>query len=176
MSSSHKKKGVVGLFKYLDDTCDAIDQIKKRKDCAGYEVLSPVSYHELIERAEETYGPSQVRWFTCVGALTGVSSGFGMCLWMDYDWPIVVGGKLPGVYSLPAYFIFGFELMILFGAIATILGMIIMGRLPNPREKILDDRITDDHFAIYLPGATMESKSVDLLKENGACDIKLVSI
>ncbi len=176
MSSDGKKNGVIGLFKYLDDTCDAMDQINLRKDCKGYEVLAPASYHELVERAETKYGVSQVRWFTLVGALTGVSSGFGMCLWMDYDWPIVVGGKLAGIYSLPAYFIFGFELMVLLGAIATILGMLVMGRLPNPRETFLDSRITDDHFAIFLPNASLESESVNVLKKNGACDVKLVSV
>lgn len=175
MSSNNSKKGVVALFQYLDDTCDALDEINKRQDCKGYEVLAPASYHELVERAEHKYGFSQVRWFTMVGAFSGVSAGFGMPLWMDYKWPIVVGGKFAGLYSLPAYFIFGFELMVLFGAIATILGMLVMGRLPNPREKFLDPRITDDHFAIYLPGATLDSDSVAVLKKNGACDVKLVS-
>ena len=176
MSLRGKKNGVVGIFKYLDDTCDAMDQINKRSDCEGYEVLAPASYHELIERAEHKYGDSQVRWFTMIGAFSGVSAGFAMPLWMDNDWPIVVGGKLAGLYSLPAYFIFGFELMVLLGAIATIIGMLVMGRLPNPRETFVDPRITDDHFAIYIPKATLESQSVEVLKKNGACDVKLVSM
>ena len=67
-----------------------MDKIKNRTDFSGHEVYSPTSYHELIERIEKTLGPSEVRWFTLVGALMGVSLGFGMCLWMDYDWPIVV--------------------------------------------------------------------------------------
>lgn len=174
MSSDSEKKGVLAVFKYLDDTCDAIKQIKSRSDCKDHEVFAPVSYHELIEFAEERYGPSQVRWFTLTGALTGVTSGFGMCLWTDYDWPIIVGGKLPGLYSLPAYFIFGFELMILFGAIATILGMLVMGRLPNPKAKVYDTRTTDDHFAIFLPNLDPEGKSAQILKKCGACEVKVV--
>lgn len=174
MSSEANKNGVVGIFKYLDDTCEALEQIKKRSDCADHEVFCPVSYHELIEHAEEKHGPSQVRWFTLVGALSGVTTGFGMCLWMDYDWPITVGGKLAGVYSLPAYVIFGFELMILFGAIATIIGMLVMGRLPNPRSKVFDPRTSDDHFAVFLPNIDIKSDSASVLKNCGACEVKVV--
>ena len=173
-SHSVERKGVLAVFKYLDDTCDAIKQIKSRKDCKDHEVYAPVSYHELIEFAEERYGPSQVRWFTLVGALTGVTSGFGMCLLADYDWPIIVGGKQAGIYSLPAYVIFGFELMILFGAIATILGMLVMGRLPNPKAKVFDNKLSDDHFAIFLPDQKIESDSVQILKDCGACEVKVV--
>lgn len=168
------KKGVLAVFKYLDDTCEALKKIKGRPECRQYELYAPASYHELIEVAEDRLGPSQVRWFTLVGALTGVTTGFGMCLVTDYDWPIIVGGKLPGVYSLPAYVIFGFELMILFGAIATILGMLVMGRIPNPNDQVLDKRLSDDHFAIFIPEAGVESEAAKILKTCGACEVKSV--
>lgn len=168
------QKGVLAIFEHLDDTCDAIKKMSARKDCKAHEVYAPTSYHELIELAEERYGPSQVRWFTLTGALTGVTTGFGMPLWMDYDWPIIVGGKLPGVYSLPAYFIFGFELMILFGAIATIMGMLVMGRIPNPKSRVLEPRTTDDQFAIFLPDMDLSSEPVKLLKNCGACEVRVV--
>ena len=149
MSSNEKnQKGVIGIYQYLDDFCQAIDEIEKRSDCDGHEIYSYTSYHELMDRAERRWGPSQVRWFTLTGALSGIIAGFGMCLLLDYDWPIVVGGKTPGIYSLPAYVIFGFELMVLIGAIMTIAGMLVMGRIPKPTARIIDKRLTDDFFAI----------------------------
>lgn len=166
-----RNHGVVGIFRYLDDVCSAIKLIEKRDDFRGHEVISHTSYHELIHLAEEKYGPSQVRWFTLVGAVTGVSTGFGMPLWMDYDWPLVVGGKQAGLYSLPAYVVFGFELMILFGAIATILGMFVMGRFPNPKATVLDTRLTDDRFAIFVPGVSLEGAQAKVLKELGADEV-----
>ena len=99
------------------------------------------------------------------------SAGFGMCLWMDYDWPIIVGGKTPGIYSLPAYVVFGFELMILLGALATILGMFVMGRFPNPKDDVLDPRLSDDKFAVYLPGASVDSEQAKYLKSLGAEEV-----
>ena len=115
---------------------------------------------------------SPVRFFTLVGALTGMFTGFGICLLMDYDWPMIVGGKQAGFYSLPAYVIIGFEMTILLGAIATILGMLWMGRLPNPKRRVLDERLTDDRFAIFLPGATLGSEQAVLLEQLGAEEVR----
>ena len=169
--STVKNHGIVAIFQYLDDVCKVMEDIKDKEEFVDHELISHTSYHELIHIAEEKYGKSQVRWFTLTGALTGVFTGFAMPLLMDYDWPIVVGGKTAGIYSLPAYFIFGFELMILLGAIATIAGMFVMGRFPNPKATILDPRTTDDRFAIYVPGATLEGDQAKFLKESGAEDI-----
>lgn len=169
--SNVKHHGIVAIYQYLDDVCKVMEEIKNKDEFTGHELVSHTSYHELIHIAEEKYGKSQVRWFTLTGALTGVATGFAMPLWMDYDWPIVVGGKTAGIYSLPAYFIFGFELMVLFGAIATIAGMFVMGRFPNPKATILDPRLTDDRFAIYVPGATLQGTQAKLLKDFGAEDI-----
>jgi hypothetical protein len=163
--------GIVAIFPYLDDFCQAISRVGNDAAFRGHEVLSPTSYHELMVLAEERYGPSPVRWFTLVGALTGRFSGFGMCLLLDYDWPIVVGGKSPGIYSLPAYVIFGFELMVLFGALATILGMLVMGRLPNPYGTVYDPRITDDRFAIFVPAVGVASAQAKLLHQLGAAEV-----
>jgi hypothetical protein len=170
MGATHKK-GIVASFQYFDDFLDSIKAIKGKPEFRGHEIYSPCSYHELMEFAEEQMGPSQVRWFTLVGALTGVTAGFSMCLLLDYDWPIVVGGKTAGVYSLPAYFIFGFEVMILLGALCTIAGMLIMGRLPNPRSWVLHPRITDDRFVVFVPNALPDGDQARLLQELGAEEV-----
>lgn len=164
--------GIIAIYRYLDEVCDAMEKIKSRGDFENHEVFSPTSYHELEHAAD--YGPSAVRWFTLTGALTGIATGFLMPLGMDYDWQLVVGGKLGGILSLPAYLIFGFELMVLFGAIATIAGMLIMGRLPEIKKRILDPRTTDDRFAIFVPGATVDGPQAEFLKACGAEEVNPV--
>lgn len=166
------ESGIIAIFRYLDDVCQAMDKIEGRQGFEDHEVISHSAYHELYERAERRYGESEVRWFTLVGGVTGASLGFGMPLWMDYDWPLVVGGKTAGLPSLPAYFVFGFEVMVLLGAIATIAGMLWMGRLPNPGAKIYDNRLTQDCFGIFVPGVDQDSDQAKLLREYGAEDIK----
>jgi hypothetical protein len=163
--------GIIAIFRYLDVVCHAIERVRERSDFRGHEVLSPTSYHEIEHACG--FGPSPVRFFTLAGALTGLSFGFGLCLLLDWDWPIVVGGKSPGVYSLPAYVVLGFECTILFGVIATILGMLVMGRIPNPRRRVLDRRTTDDRFGIFVPGVGLDSAQAQLLKECGADEVRL---
>lgn len=171
MSNKPSTDGVLAIFQYLDEFTEVLGKIEKKKEFAGHEIYSPTSYHEVVEHAEKVHGPSQVRWFTLVGAVTGIASGFALPLGMDWDWPIVVGGKTAGIYSLPAYFIFVFELMVLFGAIATIMGMLVMGRLPNPYAKIRDKRLSDDRFGIFVPGVGVDSEQARLLKQWGAEEV-----
>ncbi|MDA9951737.1 DUF3341 domain-containing protein, partial [Oligoflexaceae bacterium] len=104
---SNEERGIVAIFSYLDQLTDAIKSIKGRPDFEGHETFSPTSYHE-IEQAYD-FKASPLRWMTLAGGLTGMFTGFGLALITDYDYPLVVGGKTPGVYSLPAYVIIGFE-------------------------------------------------------------------
>jgi hypothetical protein len=63
--------------------------------------------------------------------------------------------------------------MVLFGAIATIMGMLIMGRLPNPNVRIRDKRLSDDRFAIFVPGVAIDSEQARMLKQWGAEEVYL---
>ena len=109
-----------------------------------------------------------------MGAMTGTASGFGLALGMDYDWLLTVGGKMGGIYSVPAYVIFGFELTILLGGIMTIAGMLIMGKMPNPTQRILDTRFTDDRFGIFVPNAALDGDQAAMLKSCGAQELKAI--
>ncbi|RYZ57583.1 MAG: DUF3341 domain-containing protein [Proteobacteria bacterium] len=164
--------GILVIYKYLDQLTDAMVAIRGRNDFKDHEVFSPTSYHEIEEALDA--GPSQVRWFTLSGALTGTCTGFGLGLWVDYDWPLVVGGKLPGLYSIPSYVILGFELTILFGGLMTILGMLVMCRIPNLKQRILDVRFTDDRFGIFVPNVALNGEQASLLKQFGAEEIRQI--
>ena len=167
---SESKQGIFAVFKYLDHVCDAIEKVKDREDCEGHEIFSPTSYHEIEQAAG--FKSSPVRFFTLAGGLTGCVTGFALALVLDYDYPLTVGGKQAGIMSLPAYVIIGFELTILFGALMTILGILIMGRIPNPKIRILDKRMTDDLFGIFVPNATLDGPQAKLLKDCGAMEVR----
>lgn len=170
MANKKTDKGVIAIFQYLDTFCEAIEKVRIRDDFTGHECFSPTSYHE-IEHASG-FGASPVRVYTLIGSLTGTTVGFGMCLLLDWDWPLIVGGKTAGIASLPAYVILGFECTILLGAIATIAGMLILGRVPNPKRKVLDPRLTDDRFGIFVPNVGPESAQAQILKELGAEEVR----
>jgi hypothetical protein len=170
VANKRTDKGVIAIYQYLDTFCEAIEKVRVREDFAGHECFSPTSYHE-IEHASG-FGPSPVRLFTLIGALTGMFGGFALCLVLDWDWPLIVGGKMAGIWSLPAYVIIGFECTILIGAISTIAGMLVLGRIPNPKRKVLDVRTTDDRFAIFVPNVGTDSTQAQVLKDTGAEEVR----
>jgi hypothetical protein len=170
MAKTNPDRGIIGIFQHLDTVCEAIEKVRERSDFAGHEVFSPTSYHEIEHACG--FGASPVRLFTLIGGLTGTCVGFGLALACDWDWPIVVGGKTPGIYSLPAYVVMGFECTILLGAIATIIGMLVMGRIPNPNRGVLDVRTTDDRFAIFLPGGQLSGPQAQFLRDCGAEEVR----
>ena len=166
----NQSKGVLALFQHLDTFCEVIEKVKSRNDFKDHEFYSPTSYHEVEHAC--AYAPSPVRWFTFFGAMLGTITGFALPLLCDWDWPVVVGGKTAGIYSLPAYVVIGFEFTILFGGIATVLGILVMSRLPNPKVKVLDPRLTDDLFGVFVPDVTLDGPQAKFLNDHGAIELK----
>ena len=157
-----KQRGIYALYTCLDDVVSVVADL--RNCSAKFDVYTPTYYHELEEALE--YKPSGVRWFTLTGALLGVTFGFSLCLLTDYDWPLVVGGKTAGIYSLPAYVVIGFEMMILLGAIFTIFGVLFLGKVPNPKGVIFNTRTTDDCFGIFVHDIDKDSDTASILVNN----------
>jgi hypothetical protein len=170
MANQKTDTGIVGVYRHLDTFCRAIEKVRERSDFGSHEVFTPTSYHEVEHACG--FGASPVRFFTLAGGLTGMCTGFALALACDWDWPIVVGGKTPGPWSLPAYVVIAFECTILFGAIMTICGMLVMGRIPNPKRRVLDWRFTDDRFGIFVPNAGLDGPQAKLLKEYGADEVR----
>jgi len=74
---------------------------------------------------------SNVRFFALFGAASGTVTGFAFTILTSLSWPIIVGGK--PIVSLPPFLIIAFALTILFGALSTFAGFLLLSRLPSPR-------------------------------------------
>ena len=72
---------------------------------------------------------SMLKFFTLTGAVTGFCTGMIFTSYTVVAWPLVTSGK-PHI-SLPPFLIISFELTILLGAIFSLLGIFVLGRLPN---------------------------------------------
>ncbi len=168
-----KKSGVLLIYAYLDHFLKAIESTRATPViCDEVIYYSPTSYHEVEHACG--YGFSPVRWFTLVGGLIGLFTGLAICLFFDLDWPMVVGGKTPGIYSSPVWVIICFELTILLGGIATIIGMLVFCRIPNPKAQLLHDELTDDKFGVFLPCLSPDSDVVKKLMEIGKVELKKI--
>ena len=143
-------QGILASYEYLDSTVDAIENLKKAgfKDIKAY---APYPEHH-IEHALG-YDQSPVRVFTLVGGLTGTAAGFGFTSWTSVDWPLVVGGK--PIVSIPAYVIIAFELTVLFGALATVIGLFILSKLPNVKPAVIyDPEFTAGRYGVYVEASS----------------------
>ena len=141
-----KGGGVLASFEFLDSTVDAIHELKK----AGYKNLRaymPFPDHHVEEALG--YGESPVRVWTLVGGLTGAATGFALTIWTSMDWPLVTGGK--PIVSIPAYVVIAFEMAVLFGALATLIGVFVLSRLPHTKPMIVyDAEFVAGRFGLYV--------------------------
>jgi hypothetical protein len=74
---------------------------------------------------------SKVRFFALVGAASGTVTGFAFTILTTLSWPLIVGGK--PIVSIPPFLIIAFALTILFGALSTFAGFLLLSRLPSLR-------------------------------------------
>ena len=67
-----------------------------------------------------------------------------------------------------------FEMMVLFGGIATVIGMVVLGRLPRLRQSpSYDPRFTNDRFGVAVHCAPERAATVhELLRTAGAEEVK----
>jgi hypothetical protein len=163
-----RKPGVLASFIHIDAAVDAIRALK----ASGHRrivVYSPAPNHELEEALSHRVSP--VRLFTLIGGLTGCAAGFGMTLWMSYDWPVVVGGKPIG--SIPPYVVIAFELTILLGALSTVAAVALFSVLMGQRGVAYDPRFSDDQVGIFVPAGSDQLTSVEtLLRNAGAVEVR----
>jgi len=160
--------GLLASFQHVDAAADAVRALRARghRDLTVY-TASP--NHEIEEALEHRVSP--VRLFTLIGGLTGCAAGFGVTLWMSYDWPVLLGGKPIG--SIPPYIVIAFELTILCGALSTVAAVGLFSVLLRKRGAAYDPRFSDDRIGIFVPAGTEQSGALEhLLRSAGAVEVR----
>jgi hypothetical protein len=165
---ARRMPGILASFIHIDAAVDAIRALR----ATGHRklvVYSPAPNHELEEALSHRVSP--VRLFTLIGGLTGCAAGFGMTIWMSYDWPVVVGGK--PIASIPPYVVIAFELTILMGALVTVAAVAFFSVVMGKRGVAYDPRFSDDQVGIFVPADSDQIASVEtLLRNAGAVEVR----
>ena len=139
---------VLGVFAHVDTTVDAIRQLRA-KGFSDLTVYTPVPIEEIEEEMEKGRALSKVRLFSIAGALTGTATAFFLTIWTSQKWELVTGGKAP--VSIPPFIIIAFELSILLCGLATLLSMLVLGKLPKiSPSPTYDPRFTLDRFGVAV--------------------------
>lgn len=162
-------QGIVGVFRELDATVDAIGALRKLK-AGDIAVYTPAPRHE-IEHAMH-YGPSVVRRYTLIGGLLGATFGYWIPIWISDYWPLVVGGK--PVPSWVPYTIISFELMVLIGSLATVAGLFVASRIPRITMTVgYDPRFSNGSFGIWVTCPPDRADAVaSTMRQTGAVEVR----
>ena len=162
-------QGVIAAFPELDSAVHAIEDLRKQ-NFRDISVFSPTPRHELEEAIASP--PSNVRRFTLIGGLLGVTFGYWVPIWISDYWPLVVGGK--AVASWIPYTIIGFELMVLIGSLSTVFGMMALSRIPRLTMTVgYDPRFSGGDFGVWVSaGPDRATEAADLLRKHGAVEVR----
>ncbi len=161
--------GVMGIYQYVDDACDAVKALRGAGFGKRMHVYSPVPYHDIEHAMEQ--GPSLVRWVTFTGGLLGCTGGFALAIYTVLSYPLVTGGK--ELISIPGFVVIGYESMILLAGLATLLGMLALARLPEVRPVApYDPRFQEDRIGIWVPcGKDDRARVESMMKGHGAEEV-----
>lgn len=146
--------GVLGFFDSPQEILVAMEKVRDQ-NYASIDAYTPFPVHGMDEAQGLTR--SWLPWITFCAGLTGFICAFSLQYWTSaVDWPINVGGK--PLNSWPAFVPIMFELTVLFAGISTVVGMVLLNRLPNVMKRSFDPSLTRDKFAIIIeaPGNTPE--------------------
>jgi mono/diheme cytochrome c family protein len=145
-----------GLLAEYDTPDQLIHAAKSVRD-AGFQkwdTYSPFPVHGI----DDAMGIKMtvLPWIVLGAGLTGLATAITMQWWMNaYDYPWLISGK--PIWSIPANVPVMFELTVLFSAITTLVGMLMLNGLPHPSHP-LDmvkrfARVTDDKFFLLIQAA-----------------------
>lgn len=148
--------GVLASFQHIDAACEAIRTLK----AGGHHdltVYSAAPNHEIEAAIGDPISP--VRLWTLIGGFTGCTAGFAMTIWMSRDWPLLVGGK--PIAAIPPYVVFGFELMVLMGALATMAGIVILSARRSLKGRPYHPKFSDDLIGVFVPCGAESTLAVE---------------
>lgn len=163
---------IKGIYAHLDCLLTGIERLK-HEGITGFDVLSPLPRHEILDVMFEGR-PSPVRWWTLLGACCGITTGLLLTSLTAIQWPMIAPGGKP-IVALPPYAVIMFECTILFGALFTFAGLIFHCGLPGYAldKSVQDPRVSDDKFGIVFTGADPKDteRITTVLKQSGAVEV-----
>ncbi|MBV8878931.1 MAG: DUF3341 domain-containing protein [Planctomycetaceae bacterium] len=132
-----RKGDYYGILAEFGDPETLLEAVRRAR-AAGYERLDAFTPFPVEGLAEElglrsTAVPKVVFAGGLIGAIGGYLLQYGLNV---VDYPINVGGRT--LHSTPMFLIVTFELTILLAALAAVLGMLALNRLPMPYHPVFN--------------------------------------
>lgn len=171
------KYGMLAEYATPADLMHAAEKVRDQ-GFRRWDVFSPFPIHGMNQAMG--LKNSKVGWFGFLGGVTGYATGMIMIWWMNaHDYPIIVGGKpmFSPYYAFPP----SYELTILFTAFGSILGMLVLNRLPKLYNPLFKSerfkRATHDRYFLVIETTDpkySETETRRLLEATGSQHIEIV--
>jgi hypothetical protein len=163
---------VLGVFEDEDVLLHAIKDVK-RSGIKIQEVYSPYPVHGIDDYLgyKRSRLPVAAFFFGVLGTCLALIMQFYM---MQFDWPMIIGGKDFG--ALPDFIPVTFELTVLLASFGMVGVFMVSSNLkPWGQPRIFDLRITDDKHVMAIDIANNSSMGIDkieeILKSSGASEV-----
>ena len=169
-----------GILARFEDPKALLDGTEKVRDFGykHFDCHTPYPVHGL----DDAMGlkRSILGYIVGAGALGGALLGLALQWFAStYDYAIVISGK--PYFSWQAYMIITFVMMVLGGALASLLGMFHLNKMPEFNHPLFNSEIfqrsTDDAFFISIESSDKlydNQNTTDFLSSIGAKDIEVV--
>lgn len=168
------EQGILGYFDGPKAIIVGARKLKKAHKFERWDAFTPFPVHTLDEAM--AIPPSHLPWIVLCGGLSGLSFAIWFLSWTSaVNYPMWVGGK--PMLSWPAWVPIFFELTVLCSAFANLGGMLFLCGLPFRARTPLDQRFTDDKFALWIPS---DEKGFDpdqltrALRDAGASEVRVI--
>ena len=162
----------LGLFRDPESALEAAGQLKSA-GFEGLEIMSPIPIHGI----DDVLGPkkSVIKRFTLFGGIFGALSGFALAAGTAVLYLHPTGGR--PIITIPPFLIITYEMTILFGILATVLGFLISARFPAIRERVYVPESAVDKFVVTVACDTEESvdRAAAILNAAGAEEVRNIS-
>jgi hypothetical protein len=161
----------LGLFHDPESALEAAGRLK----VAGYadlEIMSPIPIHGV----EDVLGPkkSVIKRFTLFGGIFGGLAGFALAAGTAVMYVHPTGGR--PIITIPPFLIITYEMTILFGILATVLGFLISARFPAIRERVYVPESAVDKFAVTVSCGSEDqlNGAATILRDSGAEEVRRI--
>jgi len=161
----------VGLFPGPESALSAAAELVGA-GFTGTELMSPVP----IEGVEAVLGEkkSVIKHFTFFGAIFGACFGFSLAAGTAVLYLHPTGGR--PIITVPPFLIITYEMGILFGILATVIGFFISARLPAMSDRVYVPEASMDKFAVTVACNSREDvdRAETILRSAGAEEVRII--
>ena len=145
-------EAVLGYLAEFGDA-EALVEAAKQARAAGFRRLDAFTPFPVDGLADILrFGDNRIGWLSIIGGLTGFLGMLAVQLFVNFDYPVEVGGR--PIFAYPAFFVVDFEIMVLLAVLFPVIGMLVINGLPRLHHPLFGTPrfglASDDRFFLYV--------------------------